>query len=251
MDNQAYRNVIIQHMAELSSKEKAQSSARYFPDGIHCIGVTAGDITNIVKTFQSQFPELDADLTLSLVEYLLKHGDYHEEVMIAFGLLNRFVKKHYDDSLMYRFEYWLEHYTNNWAQVDDLCIKTIYQFFLARPHLIETTQHWSHSKVSWCRRASNVVWVKFIKRKIGRSEYKLDPALVFKNCDSLLSDEDEFVQKSVGWLLKVTALHHEQAVIDYLLKNGKSMLRGTIRYAIEKLDKDLRRQLLEDTNPDE
>ena len=66
MDNQAYRNVVIQHMTELSSKEKAQSSARYFPDGIRCIGVTAGDIKIIVQTFQSQFPEIDADLTLSL-----------------------------------------------------------------------------------------------------------------------------------------------------------------------------------------
>lgn len=247
MDNQAYRNIIIQHMTELSSTEKAQSSARYFPDGIHCIGVTAGDITNIVKTFQSQYSELDANQTLSLVEYLLKHRDYHEEVMIAFGLLNRFVKKHYDDDLINRFEYWLEHYTNNWAQVDDLCIKTIYQFFLARPNLIETTQHWTRSKVSWCRRASNVVWVKFIKRKIGKAEYCLDPKLVFENCDTLLKDPDEFVQKSIGWLLKVTAVHHEKAVVDYLMKNGNSMPRSTIRYAIEKLDKSMRQKILDAT----
>ena len=247
MDNQAYRNAIIQHMTELSSKEKAQSSARYFPEGIHCIGVTASDITNIIKAFQSQFPELDAELTLVLVEYLLKHRDYHEEVMIAFGLLNRFIKKSYDDSLMDRFEYWLEHYTNNWAQVDDLCIKTIYQFFLARPYLIKTTQHWAHSKVSWCRRASNVVWVKFIKRKIGKAEYHLDPKLVFENCNTLLHDHDEFVQKSIGWLLKVTATHHEKAVVEYLSKNGSLMPRLTIRYAIEKLDKSTRDEILKRT----
>lgn len=115
---------------------------------------------------------------------------------------------------------------------------------MARPYLIEKTQHWAFSEVSWCRRASNVVWVKFIKRKMGKSIYHLDTELVFKNCDLLISDEDEFVQKSVGWLLKVTSLHYEESVIKYIESNIEKMTRPTIRYAIEKMATDTRKKLL-------
>ncbi|WP_111978002.1 DNA alkylation repair protein [Algibacillus agarilyticus] len=232
------------NLIQVSSAEKAESSRRYFPHGINCIGANAGDIKQVIQAFQTQYSELSADDTLELCEYLLQKAEYNEETLIAFGLLNKFVKRHYDDGLLVRFEYWLTHYANNWALVDDLCIKTIYLFFMGRPHLIEKTQHWSLSDVAWCRRASNVVWVKFIKRKIGQSMYCLDTQLIFTNCDQLINDKDEFVQKSVGWLLKVTSIEHERAVIQYIEKNINTLSRSTLRYAIEKMAPATRKHLL-------
>ncbi len=231
-------------LSELSTPAKATSAQRYFTHTVNCMGTTAADIKTIIKDFQKQHPELDANDTLDLVEQLLKTAHYNEETLLAFGLLNKFVKRHYSDVLLQRFEYWLEHYTHNWSQVDDLCIKTIYSFFLGRPHLIESTQHWAHSSNSWCRRASNVVWVKFIHRKIGKEVFQLDPDLVFRNCDRLLNDPDDYVQKSIGWLLKVTSQHHHEHVLHYLEANCHRMKRSTLRYAIEKMPPNLRKQLL-------
>ncbi|MCJ8340314.1 MAG: DNA alkylation repair protein [Pseudomonadales bacterium] len=217
---------------------------RYFPHGINCIGATAADINRIVTSFKAENSGLSANEVLSVSETVLKHAQYSEEVFIAYGLIGHLVKKHFDDDLLLRFQYWLEHYACNWAHVDDLCIKAIYNFLMARPHLIEATQVWSYSDVPWCRRASNVVWVKFIKRKIGKSVYTLDTNLVFENCDQLMLDEDEFVQKSVGWLLKVTAVHHQQDVIEYLKRNINIIQRSTLRYALEKVDVDTRKSIL-------
>jgi len=231
-------------LQSVSTKEKAHASRRYFPRGINCIGANAADIKTIITKFHEENTELNSSEVLNITEYQLKYAQYNEEVLIAFGLINKFVKKNYDDSLLLRFEYWLEHYANNWSLVDDLCIKTIYQFLLARPHLISQTQHWAHSQVPWCRRASNVVWVKFINRKMGKSFYKLDKALIFKNCDLLIKDKDEFVQKSIGWLLKVAAAEHETDVINYLHINYNNMPRSTIRYALEKVDASQRKILL-------
>ncbi len=190
---------------------------------------------------------MTASEALAIAECMLQHAQYNEETLAAFSLINKFVKKEYGDDLLIRFEYWLEHYADNWSQVDDLCIKTIFLFLKARPHLIEQTQHWAHSKVSWCRRASNVVWVKFIKRKIGKSTYYLDKSLVFRNCDLLMEDEDVFVQKSIGWLLKVTSIQYGQDVVDYINENVARMTRPTLRYAIEKMDKETRMSLLAKT----
>jgi len=239
-----YVEALKTQLRQVSSPEKAASARRYFPQGINCMGVTASDITSTIASFKADNPDLSAQDMLLVSEAVLKNAQYSEEILVAFGLILNLVKSHYDDDLLLRFRYWLEHYASNWSHVDDLCIKTIYRFLMARPHLIESTQVWSHSNVSWCRRASNVVWVKFIKRPMGKSLYCLDTRLVFENCDLLMRDEDEFVQKSVGWLLKVTAQHHKEEVIDYLKVNLHHMKRPTLRYALEKVDSDTRKHIL-------
>ncbi len=173
------------HLKSISTPEKAEASRRYFPHGIHCIGANASDIKFVISDFQTNNPNLTAIQMLAVTEHLLKHAEYSEEVMVAFGLINKFVKHNFDENLLLRFEFWLKNYATNWSLVDDLCIKTIYSFFMTRPELITNTQHWAHSNVSWCRRASNVVWVKFVKRKMGKSTYSLDKNLIFKNCNIL------------------------------------------------------------------
>jgi 3-methyladenine DNA glycosylase AlkD len=243
-NNEIYWEQIRRDLESISSPVKAESSRRYFPLGTHCLGVTATDIKSVVSQFQSQHKELTAQETLALTEYILPKATFSEEVLVAFALINKFVKKNYDDNLLLRFKFWLENYATNWSHVDDLCIKTIFVFFVARPHLIESTQDWAHSKVSWCRRASNVVWVKFIKRKVGKTTYYLDKKMIFKNCDLLIGDQNEFVQKSVGWLLKVTSLQHNKDVVTFIENNAEKMPRATLRYAIEKMDQDTRKYLL-------
>ena len=239
---------LLDELKERATPEKAKAAARYFPEGFVCLGAKATDITEVVKLFYLTYPAFDAEYILEITEYILQHHQYNEEVLIAFSLLNKQVKKHFTDDLLARFHFWLENYCSNWAHVDDLCLKTIFPFLMARPHLIIETQHWNQSKSPWCRRASNVVWVKFISRKIGKKTYQLDKALVFQNCDTLLLDKDNFVQKSIGWLLKVTLVHHQDDVINYIQHNYQQMPRATIRYALEKLEAEQRKQLLATLN---
>jgi len=59
-----------------------------------------------------------------------------------------------------------------------------------------------------------------------------------------MHDKDEYVQKSIGWLLKVTSLHHLHDVIEYIEDNASTMARPTIRYAIEKMHVDTCKSLL-------
>ena len=238
------RHQIINQLKQLRSDKKANTSRRYFTHEVAIFGVNATDIKQIIKDFHEKHTDIPPENLLCLTEYLLENAEFHEEKLVAFGLLNKVVKRNFDDTLMQRFEFWLENYADNWALVDDLCLKTIYQFLLSRPHLIEQTQHWIYTSSPWCRRAGNVVWVKFINRKIGKSTYKLDKKLIFKNCDHLLNDPDIFVQKSIGWLLKVTAAYHLEDVIDYLSSNIKRLNRLTLRYAIEKMDAETRKHLL-------
>ena len=231
-------------LRQVSTSEKAESSRRYFPEGFECLGVNAADIKQILKRFQTEYADLNAEQTLELTEAFLKEAKYNEEFLLAFALINKFVKRHYDDALLARFEYWLAHYADNWSLVDDLCLKAIFNFLMTRPHLIESMQHWALSKSPWCRRAACVVWVKFIKRKMGKQTYFLNTALVFKQCNLLLEDKNEFVQKGVGWLLKVAAIEHQAEVIRFIKENINRFTRPTLRYAIEKMDGETRKTML-------
>lgn len=90
-------------LKKISTDEKARSSRRYFPNGVSCIGVTASDIKLIIANFQFENSELTAAEMLSITESLLKSATYNEETLVAFGLINKFVKKNYDDNLLLRF----------------------------------------------------------------------------------------------------------------------------------------------------
>ena len=134
-----------QSLLSTSTPEKAQKMQRFFPTYIHCAGAMAGDIATVIKHFHAQNSDLSPQQVLLISETLLKDAQYSEEVLLAFGLLNKLVKKHFDDDLLNRFTYWLEHYTSNWAHVDDLCLKTVYNFLLSRTYLIEDIQQWNQN----------------------------------------------------------------------------------------------------------
>jgi len=67
---------------------------------------------------------------------------------------------------------------------------------------------------------------------------------IFEIADILLLDEDDLVQKGYGWMLKAASQAHQQEVFDYVVRNKKTMPRTALRYAIEKMPKDLRLQAM-------
>jgi 3-methyladenine DNA glycosylase AlkD len=67
---------------------------------------------------------------------------------------------------------------------------------------------------------------------------------VFEIADILLLDKDDMVQKSYGWMLKVASNHEPMKVFECVMSNKKGMPRTALRYAIEKLSPDLRKQAM-------
>jgi len=57
-------------------------------------------------------------------------------------------------------------------------------------------------------------------------------------------DEDDLVQKGYGWMLKVAADAWQKDVFEYVMKNKKEMPRTALRYAIEKMPKNLKQKAM-------
>ena len=68
---------------------------------------------------------------------------------------------------------------------------------------------------------------------------------ILEIADLLLLDQDDMVQKGYGWMLKVASQKHQQEIFDYVITNKALMPRTALRYAIEKMPAELKREAME------
>lgn len=59
-----------------------------------------------------------------------------------------------------------------------------------------------------------------------------------------MMDPEDLVQKGYGWMLKEATHEFQDEVYKYVLKHRGVMPRTALRYAIEKLPQELRREAM-------
>ena len=135
------------------------------------------------------------------------------------------------------FKNWIEKYINNWASCDTFCNHTMGEFIEMYPDYLAELKKMAKSKNLWVRRASAVSFI--VPAKKGK--FLKD---IFEISDILLKDSEDMVQKGYGWMLKVASQAHQKQVFDYVMKNKKNMPRTALRYAIEKMPKNLKQKAM-------
>ncbi|MFH9984151.1 DNA alkylation repair protein [Streptomyces luteogriseus] len=232
-------------LAARADPDFAVRMQRYFPHEIRALGVGNAAVAEIATDYFRHRRDTPAATRLLLAEELLAHAEYHEEVLLGFAVLHKVARTGLGEELLEHCRHWLERYVSNWAQCDDMCLKLLYPFFLGHLELIPRTRSWTESASPWARRAANVAVVKFVRRTVGRTVFELPLSHVLDNCVRLMHDDDVYVRKGSGWLLKVTAEVHPDEVAEFLRTWHTEMPRDTFRYAVEKMDPRLRRSLME------
>jgi 3-methyladenine DNA glycosylase AlkD len=192
----------------------------------------------IAKKYFGEIKNWEKDEILDISEKLFKTR-YNEEATIAIQWLsyikNSLVKK--DFSRLKKFT----DYIDNWAKCDDFCLNVLSHFIIKYPKFKKEIKNWTSSKNKWQRRISAVVFIK------GGGIWKVHPNYlkdIFEVAQKLLKDPEDLVQKGYGWMLKVTADTHQQEVFDFVMKNKKEMPRTALRYAIEKMPANLKKQAM-------
>jgi 3-methyladenine DNA glycosylase AlkD len=222
-----------------ASAAAAQSMQRFFPQPVAALGVPNAEVRAIAGRALAAHPALSTRHWLAVATHFARAHDYHEHLILASSLAANMVRRlDGDERFLELIKSWLEEDVSTWAQCDELCIHPLYLYLKRRPQLLGEMHAWGTSASPWCRRASNVALVKFV----GRGECDLGP--VFANCERLLADPDPYVQKGIGWMLKVAAQYQPQPVIGFLQAHVPAMERATLRYAIEKLAPSSRQLLL-------
>ncbi|MDZ7611887.1 MAG: DNA alkylation repair protein [Candidatus Moranbacteria bacterium] len=231
---------IRQEIKTSAEKNFRKNSQKFHQEKIVCYEVRTPIVRKIAAKYFKQIKTLSKEENFNLSEKLLK-SNFNEEATIAIQWVGK-LSKHFEKKDFEIFEEWLGKYMDNWAKVDDFCLHVIQPMIEKYPELIDKVKSWSRSGNMWLRRASAVSFIATID---GFYATKQNLADIFEVAENLLQDKEDLVQKGCGWMLKAASVHHQKQVFDFVMKHKQQMPRTALRYAIEKMPDESRKQAME------
>ena len=150
-------------------------------------------------------------------------------------------RREFTPALLEAWKRWLSgNHSANWATTDAICGSLIGPLILQHAELGARLRVWARDRNMWVRRASIVGLIPRARR--GAS---LD--LVYEIAQRLHRDDEDLIQKAVGWGLREAGKTDMPRLERYLRTNGAVIPRTTLRYAIERFPEPKRRALLKET----
>jgi 3-methyladenine DNA glycosylase AlkD len=222
---------------DLSVPEKAAFFPRFFKagkgeyaEGDEFIGVTVPDQRKIAKEFWNR-------ISLKELGSLLSSKTHEHRHCALLMLVAKFEKTKIPEEKEEILRFYLQNkkHINNWDLVDNSCYK-----ILGR-HCFENQDDRILKKLSdednlWSQRIAVVSTMYHVKR----GEFELMKELVLKN----LYHPPDLMHKANGWLPREMGEKDKHELFQFLKTHYHNMPRTTLRYAIEKLDEDVRQDFL-------
>ncbi len=218
-----------------SDEATRNSGERFFKEDIKLHGTKTAVVTKIGKEHLKKNPGLSKAEVFALCEELWASG-YLEESGVA-CIWAHSLHKDFEPGDFEVFESWVANYVSNWAACDTLCNHTIGTFIEMYAEYISRLKEWATSDNRWMRRASAVSLIVPAKR----GKFLPD---ILEIADILLLDDDDLVRKGYGWMLKEASRQHQQEVFDYVVRNKRVMPRTSLRYAIEKMPPEMKKEAM-------
>jgi len=211
------------------------SAQRFFKEEIKVYGVKLPRVRQIAKTYFAEIKDLPKEQLFILCETLWQSG-YIEESGVACEWVRKIhgQLKPKDWSV---FDRWVDAYITNWAACDTFCNHTVGTFLEMYPSYVRKLPVWAKSKNLWKRRAAAVSLVVPAHKGLFHKE-------VFELAEILLLDSEDMVQKGYGWMLKEASKFDERAVFQFVMEHKSAMPRTALRYAIEKMPKNLKERAM-------
>ena len=229
---------IIEELKALGNPERAKGERWYFKETINPFGT---GLPAMQKLCKSIFKEIKESYTFEevfeLSDKLLTHKIF-EVTLIAFEILS-----YYTDMLkpehISKIEKWINNYlVDNWAATDELGTQVTGEIIRKYPQVLPQIKSWALSENRWMRRSCAVSFIKLARYGLFLDE-------VYEIAEVLFEDKkDDLVQKANGWVLREAGKTDMNRLEVFLLKHNKNIPRTTLRYAIEKFDKEKKAELL-------
>lgn len=216
--------------------DKTEATAqKFFKEEIKFYGVKTSIVVKISKESFRKMKSLNKSEIFSLCGKLLESG-YIEESIIAFKWAE-YMSKDFHKSDFEVMAGWLRDHVTNWASCDTLCNHALGSFIEQFPDHIENLKKWTKSKNRWMRRGAAVTLILPARKGMFLND-------IIEIASLLLEDNDDLVQKGYGWMLKEASKKHQKEIYDFIIANKKTMPRTALRYAIEKMPDNFRKEAM-------
>jgi 3-methyladenine DNA glycosylase AlkD len=217
------------------SAEHADGVQWFFKDEIKSHGWYAAKLRTVAVRFRRRIrKEFGLDFLLRVADKLFA-GRVLEEKVFAVFLLEKMTDE-FGDTEFRLFESWLPR-ISSWADHDGLVHYLIAPMVAANPPRVRDVFRWAKSPKRWHRRAACVAMIR------GARSQMFFPEIV-KLSDFLLTDQEDMVQKGLGWLLRETTKYDPKRTLPYLMKIRARAPRLVLRTACEPLPKPARARVL-------
>jgi len=222
-------------LKEGGSAEHAVGVQWFFKDEIQSHGWYTADLRRAAVRFRRNVrQEHGLDFLVEVADRLFS-GAVLEEKVVAVFLLEK-LDAEFGDHEFKLFECWLDR-IGSWAEHDGLVHYLIAPMVAAKPSRAKAVFRWAKSPNRWRRRAACVALIRGARAKMFFPEIK-------KLANLLLADEDDMVQKGLGWLLRETAKYDTKRAVPYLMKIRERAPRLVLRTACETLPAATRQTVL-------
>ena len=217
------------------SAEHAAGVQWFFKDEIKSHGWYTAELRSVAVRFRQRIrQEFGLDFLLQVADRLFVGRNLEEKIFAVF-LLEKLTGD-FGDSEFRLFESWLPR-ISSWADHDGLVHYLIAPMVAVKASRSRRVFLWAKSRNRWHRRAACVALIQGTRRKLFFPQIK-------RLSDLLLSDEDDMVQKGLGWLLRETAKADAKRTVPYLMSIRERVPRLVLRTACETLPASTRKKIL-------
>ena len=217
------------------SAEHAEGVQWFFKEEIKSHGWYMADLRRLaVRCRRSICKESGMNFLVQVADQLFR-GRVLEEKIFAVFLLEKSTSD-LDDEHFAMFEMWLTR-ISSWADHDGLVHYLIAPMVAAKPARVTSVFAWAKSPDRWHRRAACVALIQGTRQKKFLVQ-------ISRLSNLLLSDQDDMVQKGLGWLLRETVKADPKRTVPYLMKIRDRAPRLVLRTACETLSASVRTRVL-------
>jgi 3-methyladenine DNA glycosylase AlkD len=208
------------------SAPHAEGVQWFFKEEIKSRGWYTAELRKVAVRFRRTIVrEQDMGFLVKVADHLFR-GRVLEEKVFAVFLLEKIVAD-LGDAEFRMFEAWLDR-IGSWADHDGLVHYLIAPMMVSKTSRAHRVFVWARSRNRWHRRAACVALIQGTRRKMFLRQ-------IIRLSNMLLADEDDMVQKGLGWLLRETVKHNAQKAVPYLRKIRGRAPRLVLRTACETL----------------
>lgn len=217
------------------SAPHSEEVQHFFKEQIQSRGWYTAELRKFAVRFRRSIArERGMDFLVQVADQLFS-GEVLEEKIMAVFLLER-QSEHFGDREFQLFASWIDRVTS-WADHDALAHYLLSPMVAAKPARCREVFAWAESPNRWRRRAACVALIR------GARECRFRPQIV-RLSNQLLHDEDDMVQKGLGWLLREQAKADPKRTVPYLMKIRNRAPRLVLRTACETLAVPVRKKVL-------
>jgi 3-methyladenine DNA glycosylase AlkD len=227
--------LLVESLQMLADTQKAKHLQRFFKtekgqyaEGDVFWGIKVPETRQVAKAYRN--------ISLVEVEKTMKSPIHEVRLCGLMILIEQFNKaSEADRKIITDFYLSNTQYINNWDLVDLSCYKILGNYLLDKPR--DILYRLAKSNNMWEQRIAIVSTLAFIRNQ------ELEDTLSIS--ELLLDHPHDLIHKAVGWMLRELSKRDEFSMLQFIETHYKKMSRTTLRYAIERLPEEQRKNILQ------